>query len=208
MFKKGGAAINTQSHTSEPGLKELLFTITEPKLYLNIPSYLLILVPLTYALYWFLARPLDQLWHLPPFITPPWSWMCGSLLILMGIAVVWWSYAYLIILGKGSPASHLGGTLALVKTGPYALVRHPSVVGKLLGVIGFGCILGSTAFTFMLIPVLLIYSWITNRYVQEIFCVRKWGEEYLKYRRTVPLFFPRIKDLGVFIRSRGTEPKV
>jgi protein-S-isoprenylcysteine O-methyltransferase Ste14 len=196
---EGGSIIS-----KELTFKEVLATISNPKLYLNIPTYLFVLTPLTYGIYWVCARPLDAYFNLPPFISTPWNWIVGTIFLLLGMIVVWWSYAYLVTLGKGSPASHLGGTPEFVTIGPYALVRHPSVMGKLLGVIGFGCILRSTTFTFLIIPILLIYSWITNRYAQEIFCVRKWGDAYLKYRREVPLFFPRIKDLITFIRNRGS----
>jgi protein-S-isoprenylcysteine O-methyltransferase Ste14 len=69
--------------------------------------------------------------------------LTGICLILMGVALRWYSAA---ILGKYftfDVAIH--GEQALIEVGPYRYVRHPSYSGALLSLLGFGLALGNWA---------------------------------------------------------------
>ncbi|MDD5629576.1 MAG: methyltransferase, partial [Elusimicrobia bacterium] len=139
----------------------------------------------------FLARRADRLLGWGPFISPPWSVLLFVVLTLAGGAIIWNAYTYLVFVGEGSPCPQYGGPKKLVRTGPYALVRHPSVIGKLSGIVGLGCLSGSCAFTFVVIPLLLAWSLYYNRCIQEQGCVDRFGREYLDYRGQVPMLIPR-----------------
>lgn len=182
--------------------KDIFLTILRKEQFLNLPMYFFVLIPLVVLLAKF-ASKIDRKLNFPPLIIFPYNLILFLSFVALGILIVWWAYGYLVLLGEGSPAPHLGGTKKLVTIGPYALIRHPSVIGKLLGVIGFGFLFQSTIFIVVFIPILFIYSVLYNRFIQERFCVKKFGVAYLKYRKEVPMFFPKVNKLKEFIRKRG-----
>ncbi|MCZ7582440.1 MAG: hypothetical protein M5R36_03390 [Deltaproteobacteria bacterium] len=77
----------------------------------------------------------------------------------------------------------MGYTKNLVTTGIYSWIRHPSVIGKLIGVIGLGVLLQTPGFLVAIVPMLLVYSYVTNVHVQERYCVRNFGGSLLALPR-------------------------
>lgn len=160
-----------------------------------LPIYLLGLIPFAGLLAW-LGRRLDRAAGLPPLLEPPGSLVAGGMLMVGGALVVAWSYSYLILEGGGGPVPPFSArTRRLVTTGPYALVRHPSIWGKLAGVVGLGLAFGSWTFTFGMVPLLLGWSLLWNRFRQERDLARCFGERYLTYRRRTPMLIPRPEAL-------------
>jgi len=190
----------------EPGFFESLRAVSRPGVFWNIPVHLFILIPMTCFIA-YLATRLDRHFGLSPFIEPPWNLALFLLLFPLGIIVVWYTYGYLSIMGEGSPATHLGGTTRLVATGPFSLCRHPSIIGKFLGVVGFGFLTRSPVFLFLFVPILTAYSLLTVRFLQERLCVRLWQDDYLRYRREVPLILPRPRAAFALLRDiiRGND---
>ncbi|MEC8381435.1 MAG: methyltransferase, partial [Myxococcota bacterium] len=88
------------------------------------------------------------------------------------------------------------GPVRMVDTGPYTAIRHPSVLGKLLGVTGLGIIWQSQTFLLGFLPILVIYSVVSNRLLQERFCEDRFGERYCQYRDRVPMLIPRLSGLS------------
>ncbi len=77
----------------------------------------------------------------------------------------------------------------LVTDGLYGVVRHPQYTGIMLAVFG-QIIHWPTIITLVLFPVIvLIYVRLSRK--EENKLVEHFGEEYLAYRRRVPMFFPR-----------------
>jgi protein-S-isoprenylcysteine O-methyltransferase Ste14 len=127
------------------------------------------------------------------FIHYPYNLLFFLLFSPAGFLFIWYSYTYLIIYGEGSPCPQIGGTTKLVTVGPYAYVRHPSVIGKFFGVLGVGFLSGSPIFVFVVIPVLTIWSWYYNRFIQEKYTEAKFGQAYAEYRKKTPMFIPKFK---------------
>ena len=160
-----------------------------------IPIYLFFLIPLTAGVA-FLCRFLDKHLGLPDLINSPYNLIIFIILILVGGFIVFWCYTYLILEGQGGPVPPFSpDTRKLVTTGPYALVRHPSIIGKLLGVIGLGFLFKSITFTFIMVPLLLAGSLFLNVRYQEKIAEQRLGEEYRKYKKQVPMLIPRIKNI-------------
>jgi protein-S-isoprenylcysteine O-methyltransferase Ste14 len=106
-------------------------------------------------------------------------------------AFLWlFTYAQLVTHGKGSPSPTAGRTTHLVKSGIYAYSRNPSLFGKLLGVLAVGFALNSLSFCVILVPLLLTGSLFEKVLRQEPQLIDLFGEEYMRYRRDVPLFLP------------------
>lgn len=166
-----------------------MLAVRRPEVLFNVPIHLFILIPAT-CLIAYLGVRADRALGWSRVIPAPWNLLGFLLLFSAGIFVVWYTYGYLAIMGEGSPATHLGGTRRLVTTGPFALCRHPSIIGKFLGVLGLGVLVGSPTFLFIIIPLLTLYSLLTARFMQERRCVALWKEDYLAYRRSTPLVLP------------------
>ncbi len=157
---------------------------------------------------WLDAKFLIVGWpELPGFPLNLWIWL---VLTVVGLTIVWWCYTYLVIVGGGGPAPLVAkGAIRVVIGGPYALCRHPSVWGKLLGVIGLGFLLRSFLFTFVLIPLAMTVSLIEKKYFMEQRDLRHFGPKYAEYIRRVPFFVPRLSDIGRSIRVlRGLEEEI
>ena len=186
----------------EPGFLTILAAVKRPDVLWNVPIHLFILIPATSVIAW-LATRLDAHLGWAPVTSAPGSIAGAVVLFTIGILIVWYSYGYLAIMGEGSPATHLGGTQRLVTTGIFSVCRHPSIIGKFVGVLGLGVLVGSPFFLFVVIPLLTTYSLLSVRYWQERLCDRLWGEDYARYRRDVPLVMPRPKALLRFLFSRS-----
>lgn len=173
-------------------LVDMLTVLFRREFYLDMAVFVFVCVPAVMVVLFFCLK-IDRFFNLNSFISWPYNLIFSSILFFSGALIIWRAYAYLVIVGEGSPCPQLGGTRKLVTSGPYALVRHPSVIGKLLGVIGLGVLFRAVFFTLVAIPVLFIWSAYYNRFIQEKGCEEKFKDEYFRYRKNVPMFIPRIK---------------
>jgi protein-S-isoprenylcysteine O-methyltransferase Ste14 len=79
----------------------------------------------------------------------------------------------------------------LVTTGIYARIRHPQYLGFLLITLGLN-VQWLTIITLLLWPVLaVLYYRLAKTEDKEV--EEKFGEEFRKYKRTVPAFIPRLR---------------
>lgn len=85
----------------------------------------------------------------------------------------------------------------IVDTDIYSVLRHPVYAGVLRVIIGLGLLNGNAnALFFILLLPLGLFGWI--RLVEEKELVERFGASYLDYRKRVPAFWPRWRDLGKF----------
>jgi protein-S-isoprenylcysteine O-methyltransferase Ste14 len=78
----------------------------------------------------------------------------------------------------------------LVTTGLYARIRHPQYVGFLLITLGLN-IQWLTIITFLLWPA-LAYLYFRLARTEDIEVEAKFGDEFRRYKQTVPGFIPRV----------------
>jgi protein-S-isoprenylcysteine O-methyltransferase Ste14 len=81
-------------------------------------------------------------------------------------------------------------TRKLVVRGPYRRVRNPMISGVAMVILGEALILGSPAILIEF-AVFALANAIYIPLVEEPGLVRRFGDEYLEYRRAVPRWFPR-----------------
>ena len=175
-------------------IKEMLRVLFKREFYLDMVVFIFVCIPAVLVVLFFCVRG-DKMFGFSPFIDTPWNIVLFFILSFAGTLIIWRAYTYLVVAGEGGPCPQLGGTKKLVTIGPYSLVRHPSVIGKLLGIIGLGFLSRSISFTFIVIPMLFIWSIFYNRFIQERGCIEKFREEYLEYRKRVPMFIPKLKNI-------------
>ena len=124
------AAVSAEQRRLRPS--EIFATLKSPLIYRNFLVHIFVMIPSTIFLA-YLAILLDGTFGWSRFATLGARLGPAIVMFAAGATIVVYCYAYLLLIGDGSPGSHLGGPKHLVASGPYALVRHPSVIGKLLG---------------------------------------------------------------------------
>lgn len=79
---------------------------------------------------------------------------------------------------------------SLMHEGLYARMRHPRYVAVILGTIGWA-LFANYVGVYVLIPVTIVGLWMIAS-MEERELVRRFGDEYVEYRRRVPMFIPRL----------------
>ncbi len=171
--------------------------------------YVPLLIPLAVGMA-LAGRWVDGILGWGPLPGAPFNFILFVFFTSAGLLIVGWCYSYLVIVGGGGPAPLVADQCPrLVMDGPYALSRHPSVLGKLLGVVGLAFLVRSPFFLLVIIPLLVAGSLLEKRYFMERRELNNWDEEYRSYIRRVPFFVPRLSDLLKHLRgdppARGPE---
>ena len=114
----------------------------------------------------------------------------GIVLIVIGVSSLVYSFARFVVEGLGTPAP-VAPTEHLVVGGLYRYVRNPMYVAVLATILGQALLFGQL--------VLLVYALIAgtamvafSRWYEEPALLRRFGESYVEYRRTVPGWLPRL----------------
>ncbi len=146
--------------------------------------------PLTmYFFSWFLGyENVATLWYFLAGVTGHDAFVSIYLSVILPISnVIILSGMFLIVFGW---SRIFRAKDALITTGIYAHVRHPQYLGFLLLTLGVN-FLWTTFSTLILWPVLvLLYYRLAKEEEKSI--EDKFGEEYREYKRTVPMFIPRV----------------
>jgi protein-S-isoprenylcysteine O-methyltransferase Ste14 len=133
----------------------------------------------------------DRLFHFPKLLPVPWNAAIYSPIIIVGAFFIFWSVFYFVKL-KGTPVP-FNPPPKLVSTGPYAYVRNPMVTGVLILLFGLGFAIGSLSLAFIFTPILLILNYYELKKIEEPELELRLGQEYIEYKKRVPMFFPSLK---------------
>jgi len=129
----------------------------------------------------------DSRW--PPGTLARVAWVPGALLLVAGVALVGWCVVLFARVGKGTLAPW-DPTSRLVAVGPYRYTRNPMITGVAATLAGQALLAGSWVVGLWM----LVFVAINQTYfvlVEEPGLERRFGEEYLAYRRAVPRWVPR-----------------
>jgi protein-S-isoprenylcysteine O-methyltransferase Ste14 len=123
-------------------------------------------------------------------ILPDRDWVewTGATLQVLGIALCIWARLYL---GRNwSSTVTLKEGHALVRGGPYGLVRHPIYSGLLLAMLGVavdrGKLAGAVGF------VILLFEWKRKSLLEEGLMLEQFGDGYQRYREEVKGLIPGV----------------
>jgi protein-S-isoprenylcysteine O-methyltransferase Ste14 len=93
----------------------------------------------------------------------------------------------------------------LVTGGLYSLVRHPQYTGLFIALFGEGIVHWPTLFSVGLFPIIVIaYTLLARKEEQKV--IEQFGEEYLAYRKNVPMFIPLRGRWREFIEHPDVSP--
>ena len=140
-----------------------------------------ILVFLVVASLW-----LDRFIPVALLLPEPINIFLSAPLLMTGAIVVLWP-VYRFFRTKGTPVP-INPPPELVTTGTYARVRNPLILGWTISLVGLGSWLNSVSLIFIASPLfMLINAWYL-RNIEEKELEKKFGKQYLKYRKAVPIF--------------------
>jgi protein-S-isoprenylcysteine O-methyltransferase Ste14 len=115
----------------------------------------------------------------------------GGLLLVLAVIVLVRAFARFVMEGRGTPAP-IAPPERLVVGGEYRFVRNPMYVAVITAVFGQAMIFGSLG--------LLVYSialWAITaafvRWYEEPVLLKRYGDEYERYREAVPAWVPRLR---------------
>jgi protein-S-isoprenylcysteine O-methyltransferase Ste14 len=113
----------------------------------------------------------------------------GFLMIVAGISFRAWAVNSL---GKYFTATvQIKADHQLVKTGPYAIVRHPSYTGAFLAIIAGGVILGSII-GFIISCMAMIIAYYVRIGIEEKELIGWFGNDYNEYKRNTKMIIPYV----------------
>jgi len=153
-------------------------------------SRLLYGLPVFLAFYLLFGAHLPLLW-LKSRIIPRDVWLDGLAVLLTATGIAFAIWARFYIGANWSSAVSIKVDHQLIRTGPYAWVRHPIYSGLLLAMIGTALARSEPRGVFALI-LLWLGFWIKSR-MEEGFMRKTFGEEYQEYSRSTGALVPRIR---------------
>ena len=119
----------------------------------------------------------------------PWL-IAGGVLFAAGLALAIWTMRLFAVLGKGT-AAPWDPPKRLVVAGPYRHVRNPMITSVLTMLVGEFLILSSTVIAIWF-GVFLLIQILYFPLVEEKELERRFGDDYVEYRKNVPRWIPRI----------------
>ena len=131
---------------------------------------------------------LDRWLGLPTFLNPVLRAVLGGSLIIIGLIFILWSIRAQREIGKGTPMP-LMPTQKLVVQKPYSYCRNPiffGVINLFFGISIFFNSISSLVMVFIFSSIILLFT----KFVEEKELEKRFGDEYLIYKKETPFFIP------------------
>ncbi len=130
----------------------------------------------------------DRFFELPEAFWSPWIRITGAGLVVAGFFLMVLSIAY-FIRARGTPVP-FSPPPKLITSGPYRFARNPMVTGIFVQLFGLGIACGSISLAFIFTPLFIAINVWELKNIEEPELARRLGEDYVAYRKRVPMFFP------------------
>lgn len=115
----------------------------------------------------------------------------AAVLLLMGGAIGLFAASSRELGRNWSLVARMRSDHELVRTGPYARVRHPIYLGMLLFLLALAVALGHWAQLVIALPVFLVGTAIRTR-LEDRLLEQQFGERFRDYRGSTPALIPRL----------------
>ena len=119
-----------------------------------------------------------------------WQAVGGIFLLILGLSLALWTMMLFHHKGKGT-AAPWNPPKKLVIEGPYRHVRNPMITSVLVIIIAEWLLLGAWQLLVLFI-IFLIGNMIYFPLVEEKGLEKRFGEDYLRYKKHVPRYIPRL----------------
>jgi protein-S-isoprenylcysteine O-methyltransferase Ste14 len=117
-----------------------------------------------------------------------WILAVGSALTIAGIAFAIWARYHIGRYWSSTVSLRAGHEL--IRTGPYARIRHPIYTGILLAVVGTALAIGRYRALVAFVIMLLAFTWKSKR--EEALLAGQFGSAFEEHRRHTGFFLPRV----------------
>ncbi len=187
--KRAVAANSVRSQAEDPPLEEMVgLTLYGPKLLRLAASffYVAVFALIFPGLYFAFGAYVDQFIGDYPRLTSDARAIVGAPFVIAGCVLVSWATGLLQSKGKGLPISSFPPQ-HLVMRGPYRLCRHPIYLGATLFFAGIATVIDSLGTAIVGGSMLGAFYFSYARGIEEPELVRRHGQAYGEYQRTVPL---------------------
>ncbi|MBA7557132.1 hypothetical protein ES705_49866 [subsurface metagenome] len=134
---------------------------------------------------------IDKLLHFPKLISYPLNTIISFFILVTGLLLMLWSILDFIKV-KGTPVP-FNPPPKLVTTGPYSYIRNPMLSGVFILMFGFGILFRSISLVFIFTPLFILFNFLELKSIEEPELEKRLGKDYLEYKKSVPMFFPRFK---------------
>ena len=148
--------------------------------------YLGLVVLFVFASFW-----VDKWLALFHFDSSWWSLGLSMLLLVPGCLIMVWPVMQ-FFRARGTPVP-LNPPKKLITTGLYAYIRNPMILGLLLLLLGLGVLFGSLCLIFIFTPLFISINVLYLKAIEEKEMEKKFGENYLEYKKRVPMFIPSLR---------------
>ena len=115
----------------------------------------------------------------------------GTFLLVLGLGFVIYTNQAFFRVGKGTLAPW-DPPKKMVVAGAYKYVRNPMISGVLMIVLGEALIFASIEL-FVLVILFFIVNHVYFVYLEEPGLIKRFGEDYVLYKKNVPRWIPRLK---------------
>ena len=92
-------------------------------------------------------------------------------------------------------------TNVLAKEGIYKYMRHPMHLGLFLFPVSIAFLVASPSFILIISPIEILFMLIMIKLVEEPEAARKFGDEYLEYKKQTPMFCLKIDCLKELLKD-------
>ena len=140
------------------------------------------------------ASLVDRWLHLPRFVHGIASPFVALALIIPGLILVEWTVGLQFSRGLGTPLP-IVATRRLITSGPYSYSRNPMATGTTMVYLGVALWMGSLT-AVALASIYPVVSALYIKLVEEKELERRFGPEYVAYKRKTPSLIPRSPRKG------------
>jgi protein-S-isoprenylcysteine O-methyltransferase Ste14 len=148
----------------------------------------------------------DIMLHLPSFPPIPFNIIFGITVMLGGAVIGIKATQQLRAIGKGLPwgeADKRFQSSVLLTTGLFAYTRNPITFGYTLLPVGMGLLFRSLGMSVLIPLIVLGVQLVIIKVREEPDLERRFGEEYLAYKRRTPFLVPNLRMFFTRRREKG-----
>jgi protein-S-isoprenylcysteine O-methyltransferase Ste14 len=145
------------------------------------------------ALFVVVALHVDKFLRLPKFLPKTLALILSLPILSLGLFMMGWS-VYNFLKVKGTPVP-FNPPPKLVTTGPYAYTRNPMLTGIFVLLFGLSVFFGSISLVILFTPLFIFINAWEVRAIEEPELEKRFGEEYIEYKKKTPMFFPGLNKI-------------
>ena len=120
-----------------------------------------------------------------------WWTLTLSIIILTVGWLICMGAALLFLRNRGTPVP-FNPPPKLITSGLYKYSRNPMLLGLFIFLLGLGLFLGSLSLIFLFTPIFILINVLYLKAIEEKEMEKKFGKQYLEYKKMVPMWFPRL----------------